>query len=330
MSLNQARRVVSDIMRAAGLEGMQPAMTWKAWEEQWWERQRGTVAASSEKAYGAILKRWRSWLVERGGSTGVSVLLSNLSEREAQAFCDWLLREELSWNSRKQALVLLRSIFELAREAGHLQRNVWALVKLKGEAVKGEREVFTAAEISAILSRADVTWQLMTLLGLCTGLRLSDCARLTWESIRVVGSSMVLVVMPAKTKRKKRTLELPVVEPLLGVLQAVPKERRSGLLLPGLAEYSATHLSRLFVAVCDQAGVKSGQMASSRKMARRTKSFHSLRHTLNTWMDSAGVSQERRMRITGHSTTKSNDVYTHTEVGLLREALVKALVGKVD
>jgi hypothetical protein len=35
----------------------------------------------------------------------------------------------------------------------------------------------------------------------------------------------------------------------------------------------------------------------------------------------AGVSQEVRMRMTGHSTTEINAVYTHHEIGSLREAI---------
>jgi hypothetical protein len=40
-------------------------------------------------------------------------------------------------------------------------------------------------------------------------------------------------------------------------------------------------------------------------------------------MKNAGVSQEDRMRITGHSSARINDIYTHAEETTLRAAVSK-------
>jgi site-specific recombinase XerD len=50
-------------------------------------------------------------------------------------------------------------------------------------------------------------------------------------------------------------------------------------------------------------------------------SFHSLRHSFNSAMANAGVSQELRQRLTGHASKAINDRYTHTELETLRKAV---------
>ena len=55
--------------------------------------------------------------------------------------------------------------------------------------------------------------------------------------------------------------------------------------------------------------------------ARSSHSFHSLRHSFNSAMANAGVSQELRQRLTGHASKAVNDRYTHTELETLRKAV---------
>ena len=57
----------------------------------------------------------------------------------------------------------------------------------------------------------------------------------------------------------------------------------------------------------------------------RNKSFHSLRHTLPSWLRAAGVDQETRMRIVGHSSKGVHQGYTHHEIEQLAGALRKGL-----
>jgi hypothetical protein len=52
-------------------------------------------------------------------------------------------------------------------------------------------------------------------------------------------------------------------------------------------------------------------------------SFHSLRHSFNSTMAEAGVSQETRMKLTGHFSFLMNDRYTHTSLKPLEDAVSK-------
>lgn len=54
---------------------------------------------------------------------------------------------------------------------------------------------------------------------------------------------------------------------------------------------------------------------------RSSLSFHSLRHSFNSAMANAGVTQEVRQRLTGHASKAINDRYTHAELKTLRKAV---------
>lgn len=56
-----------------------------------------------------------------------------------------------------------------------------------------------------------------------------------------------------------------------------------------------------------------------RNFTKRT--FHSLRHSFNSALANAGVSEEVRMKLTGHSSRPMNTRYTHLEVGTLKNAV---------
>jgi integrase len=56
-----------------------------------------------------------------------------------------------------------------------------------------------------------------------------------------------------------------------------------------------------------------------RKFSRRT--FHSLRHSFNSVMANAGVSDEIRMKLTGHKSPKMNERYTHLQLAVLKKAV---------
>jgi integrase len=61
------------------------------------------------------------------------------------------------------------------------------------------------------------------------------------------------------------------------------------------------------------------QGAGTRKFTKRT--FHSLRHSFNSALANAGVAEEVRMKLTGHTTRAVNTQYTHLQVATLKDAV---------
>jgi len=75
----------------------------------------------------------------------------------------------------------------------------------------------------------------------------------------------------------------------------------------------------------DKAGVR-GTIAREREGKGRrvnTLTFHSLRHSFNSILANAGVSQEIRQRLTGHASPEMNKRYTHHELAPLRTAIAQ-------
>ena len=98
-------------------------------------------------------------------------------------------------------------------------------------------------------------------------------------------------------------------------------------LLPVIAEQAQRNispLSKVFRKLMKLANIESRKVRAAGKDAVRTVyglSFHSLRHSFNSILANAGVSEERRMALTGHTTRDVHQRYTHHELERLRDAI---------
>jgi integrase len=73
-----------------------------------------------------------------------------------------------------------------------------------------------------------------------------------------------------------------------------------------------------------RAGIDGGIIRERRGAAGRSVSalsFHSLRHSFNSALANAGVSQELRQKLTGHASEAMNTLYTHHELQTIRNAV---------
>jgi len=94
---------------------------------------------------------------------------------------------------------------------------------------------------------------------------------------------------------------------------------------PSLAERSTggkNGLSGQFTRVMAAAGIE-GKITrhTPRGRANSSLSFHSLRHSFNSAMANAGVAEEVRMKLAGHSTREVHAKYMHRELEPLRAAI---------
>jgi hypothetical protein len=120
------------------------------------------------------------------------------------------------------------------------------------------------------------------------------------------------------TSAKKKIVTIPMNEALESYfMDHALSDDPAAPLFPGLCKRTPggrNGLSLTFGRLMDSAGVSRKLIKQAADGAGRTqyvRSFHSLRHSFNTWMADAGVSQEDRMLLTGHTTKEVNDGYTH-------------------
>jgi integrase len=71
----------------------------------------------------------------------------------------------------------------------------------------------------------------------------------------------------------------------------------------------------------EKAGIEAKRTQASGGRRLSNLSFHSLGHSFNSAMANAGIAQEIRQKLTGHTSAETNKVYTHHELEPLRAAV---------
>lgn len=218
------------------------------------------------------------------------------------------------------ALKLIQGIFREAVNQGIITTNPAAAVK-RANVERKERTPFSREEVDSLLSVADDEWKTLILLGFYGGLRIGDAATLTWDAVDF--SNKKLTFTQQKTKSP---VVLPMHKELQRHLEGIAGDT-VGPISPTLAAVEVGGrggLSRRFAALMGKAGIASGLSEEKAEGKRRNfseKSFHALRHSFSSAMARGGVAKELRMKLTGHSSSRVHDTYTHTELETLRGAV---------
>jgi integrase len=238
------------------------------------------------------------------------------------------LRDELLSGGRRASTVngLVRKIlaqpFSSAKKKGLIQINpVAGLKAVRGDQV--EKHIFTAEQVQRLVDAAKDDWKGMVIAGFYTGARLGDLANLTWGNVDLFERTMTFT-----QKKTGARIQIPMAEPLHSYLMTLPmNDNPKSPIFPtlfGKTSAGKSGLSMAFGRVMDKAGIEQGTIREKgqgvgRKVSAR--SFHSLRHSFNTVLVNAGVPQELRMKLTGHSSTEMKAVYSHHELSVIRRAL---------
>ena len=245
--------------------------------------------------------------------------LRSLSPQHIEIFLNRRLNEGVAPKTAIVDVKTLSVAFYRAERYSYIDKNPVDPVKLP-KAVSSEREVFSLDEIHKLVKAApNEDWQTFILLGAFTGARLGDCLRMTWDNL--IPEHRVISYRQEKTDK---LVILPVHADLLTHLNRLSEHGTVGPLCRSLASKSQAGkngLSEEFKRVVRRAGldlmVVKGK--GTRNFARRT--FHSLRHTFSSLLAGHGVSEEMRMRLTGHSSREIHQRYTHLNTDDLQKAI---------
>jgi integrase len=212
-----------------------------------------------------------------------------------QAIKDATLNRDLS---------VLRHILYWAVDEQLLAANPLTRMKMVRER-RTRRQVLSVAEEVLLLGVAKDHLRAMILTALDTGMRRGEITGQTWEDVDF--SQKVLFVTRSKTPEGE-SREIPLTERLFKYLLEHRKPE-------GLVIDFKGHPVRI---------VKRSWGTALKNAKLRHIRFHDLRHTFNTRLMEAGVLQEIRMALMGHSTgSKIHSLYTHIELPAKREAIRK-------
>ena len=216
-------------------------------------------------------------------------------------------------------LKTLNTAFRRAEAYGTILKNPVSAVR-PPKVESSEREIFTQDEVQKLLEAVPTPeWQTLILLGYFLGARLGDCVTMQWENVHPEHG--VIIYHQKKTRKK---VIVPMHFHIIEHLKYLSDFGTTGFLCPKLAAKGSggKHgLSESFKRIVIKAGIDPMIVAGmgTRKFTKRT--FHSLRHSFNSALANAGVAEETRMKLTGHSSKAMNERYTHLQVATLKTAV---------
>jgi integrase len=259
--------------------------------------------------------------------------LSQITAADVSAFRD-KLASRLSAGTANIALKIVRAAFSEAVRQSVVVTNPAGHVKVlsKRGAESEQRRPFTLPELKKILEIANDEWRGIILVGLYTGQRLGDVARLTWQNLDLATGELRLM-----TRKTGRHQIIPLSLPLRRYFEELEStdDPKAPLFPHAISKLARAKngesgaLSNGFREILESAGLaearpqdhsKRGTGRSSRRVTCEL-SFHCLRHTATSLLKNSGVSDVVARELIGHDSAVVSQSYTHIESSTLRKAV---------
>jgi integrase len=305
---------VEEFIRIAG--GEFTSYTVRGWLDSWIAG-RTDASKATVIEYRRIIVLFLEFLGARSDRA-----LTTMQPRQVEDFKTHLAKR-VSPSTVNKGVKVLKAALNAAVKSRQLEFNPAEHVEFIQTEQEGRRP-FTSAELTALLAHASAEWRTMILTAFYTGLRLRDCANLTWRNLEL--HTNTLNVLTEKTGRRQ---VLPLAEPLARHLSGMAGDDPDATLCPALHGKPAAWLSAQFYTVMIAAGIadkrghqKTGNGRDGRRETSRV-SFHSLRYNTTSALKSSGVSDSVAMDIVGHETASISRNYTKIDDTAKRDAVNK-------
>lgn len=303
-----------EFIRIAG--GELTHYTVKSWLDAWFKGHTDS-SKTTRLEYRRIADLFLNHLGKRADSA-----LTTVQESQIETFKQKLITR-VAPSTVNKAVKILKAAFSSAVSKRQLEFSPAQHVSLI-ETEDSRRRPFTMEEIKKLLAAADADWRTMIVVAFYSGLRLRDCAGLTWREVDLMNGSIALA-----TGKTGREVNIPISEPLARHLGAIAGDDADAPLCPALYAKPAGRLSAEFHKIMVKAGMaepRDYEVTGKGHVARRkasTISFHSLRHSATSELKSTGVSDSIAMDIIGHETASVSRNYTKISESAKREAVNK-------
>lgn len=318
MTEQSAKRILSEILERTTGVGLSDHKA-GAWLVDWAEGKRASRETSTAARYQQVVRNFKHSLGERA-----KLSLSAITAKDILTFRKRELDAGKSPKTANNAVRCLSAALNAAVRLQVIPSNPCLAVDSLEENSTA-RDTFTPAQLAALLATAEGDWRRAIAFGYYTGARLGDVASMRWSMIDLKAGTISF--RPKKTKRKIRQVVIPIHPELEKALLKAPGVGSATVFpsLIGKATGGCSGLSAQFHKIMTDAGITAEIRRHAKDKGRQNKSlsFHSLRHSFNSALANADVSQELRMKLTGHTKAETNTIYTHHEVAALRRAVEK-------
>jgi integrase len=307
-----AKKIIGEILeRTTG----EPLHNYKVrdWLAHWLDMKEQVRSNKTATRYRQVIRDFITSLGNRA-----NLALAHLTSKDVLAYRNSIIAASKTARTANLSVKVVSAAFNAAVRQHFIESNpATALESLPIETE--ERATFTPAQVSKLLRAAEGDWKGAILLGYYTGARLGDVANMRWSTIDL--DQRLIRFTPSKTKK---LVTIPLHPDLKRELFRKPGIGKAFLFpsLAGKGTGGKHGLSGRFAAIMEKAGIE-GKIIRHAEGGRATSnlSFHSLRHSFNSAMANAGVSQEIRQKLTGHASADMNARYTHHELEPLRVAI---------
>jgi len=307
-----AKKIIGEIVERTTGEPLHHYST-VDWFNEWQAGKAQAKSAATAERYKQVAREFLGSLANRA-----ELSLTHITPKDIRAYRDAELAAGKSPKTANLSVKIVSAAFNAALRQGYLASNpCTALDSLREETA--ERSTFTSEQLTKLVNAAKGDWKGAILFAYYTGARLCDVANMRWSAIDL--RRQLVTFTPSKTKKP---VTIPLHPKLERQLLKAPGVGKAFLfpLLAGKSTGGKRGLSRQFTAIMSGAGIE-GKITRHTENGRANSSlsFHCLRHSFNSALANAGVSQEIRMKLTGHMSAEMNRSYTHHELEPLRAAV---------
>lgn len=257
-------------------------------------------------------------------------LISQISAGDIENFIILLKSTGIKNNTLNGKIKWLRQIFRYAYKMNDIQFDPTSQIMLfKNDTA--EKGIFTDDEIEVLFNkdfslekywRGDTVSYTMAYLSLHTGLRLGEIQALQKEDLSedciIVRKSWSEQYGLGSTKTGKKRM-IPLTRDLYAKLAILAGSNQTGDFIfstnDGKRPVSRKKLYDRFYFALEQIGVTEDE----RK--QRNLTFHSWRHTFASILANGNIPELYIRRLTGHTSQKMLDTYSHIQIDKLREAI---------
>jgi integrase len=342
----RARELIGEVLERTTGDDL-PFFTAEAWLLEWLRGKEVSKSTGTHVKYSHTIEGFLTHLGKR-----TKLNLAAITSKDIAGYRDAEIASGKNPNTVHYLVKQLRIPFNAARRQGIITHNPAEAVELPGK-LKGEdggdatRDVFTPEQIKALLKaaiakdektgrpffEAGKEWRGTILFAYYTGARLNDAANVTWSGIDLPSK-----IVTYRAKKTGKLVTIPL-HPGLGayLIDLTAPDSDKAFVFPSLAGKGTggrSGLSLTFSRIMAKAKVEGEVLREAKKGSKgrtvRSLTFHSLRHSFNSAMANAGVSQEIRMKLTGHMSAEMNKGHTHLELEPLRMAIgaIPGVTGK--
>ncbi len=215
-------------------------------------------------------------------------------------------QKKVSDTTVNRDLEALRHILYFAVDEGLLTSNPLNRLQLVRERRK-KRPVMSLEDEDKLLKASATHLKKIVITAVDTGMRRGEILKQRWEDVDF--NRKLLFVTSSKTPEGE-SREIPLTTRLFDLLSS--ERQAKGLIFTFSKQNRAIY------------AIKTAWHAAIRRAEIARYRFHDLRHTFNTRLMEAGVMQEIRKALMGHSSGEDvNSIYTHVELPVKRKAIAK-------